>query len=943
MSKGKGTGSPAKRWAAALDMAQGIISETRDGDRSHKLFRAGVTVGHMADWPEATGPWKDDLVQHAVAYGANPDEARGHIERGIATGCQTPHDRGNTSADTLVYETFDEFVHRKRLSFTVLSLYGVTCERGSLRWPVPGAPVRRYRRLTTPSKIGWEATLNGLVLPLPYGMEQLTGGPDDPIYIVNGESGLWACRCGDVDAVSGARGEMAKLTAPQAAALIATGRPLRVVYDLDAAGEKGSIAVTRGLQDAGAPDVKALLLPADLGNKGDVGDLWARYAPDAAAFRAALDALPERVSATKPTAEAAQRTLDDIDSDDEPEERAPAKPPQPEEMARLAALRGSSVPPTLKRPYGYRIEVDGVWEESQKDDGKMTRVTQAPLMMIGRSVDRHSGQEYRTIAFRAAGEMNGKWKELEVERGKLLESRLLIKLTDYGLPIHSGQSGDCAKYLATSEEALIQSGIPETITTDEIGWQGQAMFLRGVHVHTTSPADCPRYRAPGDAGEAEQMVRRITTGGSRDVFYSDLWPEVDKLPTVKFMVACAMATALLHPLSLEPFVCDIAGMTSGGKTTALRLCVSMLGDHRLLRPWESTRASHERIRCAMIDHPMFLDDSRQVQDQALPPAVVYDIVNGRSKGRATPHGTQPSKETRSVVVSTGERPLSTMDSAGGLKARCLTVTTDPLGERTPETSELCTRLVAIGREHFGWLWHDLIGAVYGYDALGWEKVRARMIDFKRRRTEQAKRLGITSLVQTRHIGSIAVVDTAGWLIDLMLGRPLTLWVTEEIFTSILTHGQSADQPTLALRELLSWVAMNPARVMRTNARNETNTANAPSQGYIAHVNAATGHETILRAEALAQLKRAGYNAEEVVSGWKSRGWLHNDGDYKVMIRDVPGADGKIRERTVRGFRFLDAARIAVGNVAAEPPTLVQPAPLAPTGTDDDDADNPLAF
>ena len=586
-----------------------------------------------------------------------------------------------------------------------------------------------------------------------------------------------------------------------------------------------------------------------------------------------------------------------------------------------------------------------MWEESQKDDGKMTRVTQAPLLMTGRSVDRHSGQEYRTVAFRAAGEIQGKWKELEVERGKLLESRLLIKLTDYGLPIHSGQSGDCAKYLAISEESLIQSGVSEIITTDEIGWQGPAMFLRGVHTHAVDV--CPRYRAPGDAGEAEQMVRRITTGGSRDVFYAELWPVVDKLPTVKFMAACAMATLLLHPLSLEPFVCDIAGMTSGGKTTALRLCVSMVGDPRLLRPWESTRASHERIRCAMIDHPMFLDDSRQVQDQTMPSAVVYDVVNGRSKGRATPHGTQPSKETRSVVVSTGERPLSTMDNAGGLKARCLTVTTDPLGRRTPETAALCTRLVALGREHFGWLWHDLVSACFGYDALGWEKVRDVMEKFKRRRTARAAELGITSLVQTRHIASIAAVDTIGWLIDTMLGRPLTVWVSEEIFVSILTHGQSADQPTLALRELLSWVAMNPARVMKTNARNEAlGSANAPSQGYIAHVNASTGHETILRAEAIAQLKRAGYNAEEVVSGWKARGWLHNDGDYKVMIRDAPSADGKPRERTVRGFRFLDTARLAVGNVTAEALTVVAPlAPLAPTGTDpdDDDPTNPLAF
>jgi hypothetical protein len=68
--------------------------------------------------------------------------------------------------------------------------------------------------------------------------------------------------------------------------------------------------------------------------------------------------------------------------------------------------------------------------------------------------------------------------------------------------------------------------------------------------------------------------------------------------------------------------------------------------------------------------------------------------------------------------------------------------------------------------------------------------------------------------------------------------------------------------------------MNPARVMRVAATGEAVTSSAPSTGYIAHVNLKSGAETILRSEAMGYLTRAGYNAEEVVAGWKDRKWLH---------------------------------------------------------------------
>jgi len=919
-------------WAGALRMAEKMIGQTTDGHRSDPLYAAGCFIGQFADWPEAGGSWEADLVELAIIHGADDSERKpsGHLRRGIADGRRKPKSRPESPARASdgEPESLDEFVQRKGLMLTTLLTFGAFEERGSLRWSVPGVPVRRFRTLARPHRIGWEAKLGEhRDLPIPYGFEQLRGGADDPVYVVNGESSVWACYTAGVDAVTSCLGEKAP-TGRQCEALVGLGRPLRVVYDLDDAGARGSKLAADKLRACGAVDVMALELPDSLGEKGDVNDLWVKCAGDRARFAAALAGLPVRSAAApkapdrpladRPTTDRPTTSRDDADPDDRDDDGPDRRPEQPFELARIDELRGAKLPTGLRRPATYTIDGGGVWERTEKGD--VVRVTHAPLVMTGRARDIKTGAEFRTITFRASGASRAPWRELEVPRGQLLESRLLIKLTDYGLPIHSGQSGDCAKYLAYSEEALQAASVPEVLTTDTIGWQADGSFLRGVTPH--GAADCPRYRPGPDAGEGDEMIRRIRTGGSREVFYSELFPAVDSLPVIRYMIAGLTSTLLLGPLDLESFIVDVSGMTSGGKTTALRLSVAMVGEPRLMQPWESTPSAHERIRCAMMDHPVWLDDSRQVVDPNLCTAVAYAVVNGRSKGRATPLGMQAAKVTRAVLISTGERPLSTMNSAGGLKARCLTVTADPMGERTSETSALCARLSGLARQHFGWLWADMVEYLSAFDAMDWEKVRSRMHAILQRLTARAGELGLSSLVMTRQLQSLAQLQTAGQLIDAMLGRPSQAYVTDEILRSVLASGATADQPTLALRDLLSWVAMNPARVLRVGERGEAVTSGAPAQGYIAHHNRKSGVETVLRAEAMAYLTRAGYNAEEVVAGWRERRWLYENGDYKVTLVYPRTADEPTRTRTVRGFRFHDAARLAVGDVASESPRLV---------------------
>jgi hypothetical protein len=68
-------------------------------------------------------------------------------------------------------------------------------------------------------------------------------------------------------------------------------RSLCFVYDLDEAGRRGAIDAGRACAREGL-QVSILTLPDDLGEKGDVNDLWRRCGGDRAAFIEALEACP---------------------------------------------------------------------------------------------------------------------------------------------------------------------------------------------------------------------------------------------------------------------------------------------------------------------------------------------------------------------------------------------------------------------------------------------------------------------------------------------------------------------------------------------------------------------------------------------------------------------------------------------------------------------------
>ncbi|NBV62339.1 MAG: DUF927 domain-containing protein [Rhodobacteraceae bacterium] len=159
-------------------------------------------------------------------------------------------------------------------------------------------------------------------------------------------------------------------------------------------------------------------------------------------------------------------------------------------------------------------------------------------------------------------------------------------------------------------------------------------------------------------------------------------------PVAALMLCASAGSVALEATGAHPFVVDLHGTTSKGKSTALKFAASLWGNPDdqagLPMSWASTVASIER-RAAFLKHmPTFVDDTKKcpVKEREKLAAVIYGW--GVGKARATIGGVQAVATWRSALLSTGEAPLSEIAGEhAGLRMRVLPVSRQPFPDGHP--------------------------------------------------------------------------------------------------------------------------------------------------------------------------------------------------------------------------------------------------------------------
>ena len=123
-----------------------------------------------------------------------------------------------------------------------------------------------------------------------YGMEEAAG--HETVYLVNGEPSVWVCWQAGIPAVCAfGEGNLSEESVRRIGDLGV--QEIRIVLDLDQAGEASTSRAADIIQSAGLV-ASAAQLPSELGQHGDVADLYLWCRADDEAFKQALAALPDK-------------------------------------------------------------------------------------------------------------------------------------------------------------------------------------------------------------------------------------------------------------------------------------------------------------------------------------------------------------------------------------------------------------------------------------------------------------------------------------------------------------------------------------------------------------------------------------------------------------------------------------------------------------------------
>lgn len=532
------------------------------------------------------------------------------------------------------------------------------------------------------------------------------------------------------------------------------------------------------------------------------------------------------------------------------------------------------LPAGWKCPTGYEITAGGVWRIPPGDPDAETerppvRIATGPIVVVRVLVD-PEGDELADLAWRGTFG----WTVRPVERFLTSSGRRLVAaLANAGLPAIEGESRHVEKWLA-EWEARNRRVIPAEKVARWIGWQPDGLFLL--------PGSLDRrilWRWPEQEDQAANLRPEGTLTGWQDavrLLAADPYPLV--------LICAAFAASLLHPLGLGTVIVDVYAASTRGKTTSLKIAYSVWGapldeGENGIASWGSTLLQLEKVASAAQGIVIALDDSQKAAREKTGSEVIRTFLyaasggRGRARGNAAGSNNPNRVPIRTLILSSGEKPLTEFGQVQGLAPRRLPFPRNPF----PLTADPAAEARRIDRIMVGVLTNfgtagpafvaELQARLSHPDGPGLLRERHRVLveQFRGATPITARRAPAAAAVllagQLAHEWGILPVPPPPWEVweDLFLGADAT---------------EADDQGAAAIDVILGELAANPDRLWTQGGHLITPGGDlierTPPRGYLAKVDVIGGvpHLVAVQEKVRELLTAAGYDFANVVRVWQ---------------------------------------------------------------------------
>lgn len=321
---------------------------------------------------------------------------------------------------------------------------------------------------------------------------------------------------------------------------------------------------------------------------------------------------------------------------------------QPEEII-------PGAPVQLRMPVGWRLDEKGVYY--LKEEG-LIKVCPVPVLLSKRLKNIDTGEEKIELCFKR----DGAWHNVITQRSTVFQTRSITMLADRGIPVTSENAKHMVRFLGELEAENLDL-LPLVKSVEHFGWIDGKKFLPGVAdgvVLDVEPASQPladAYHSNGSMGEWIEIIEPARAH-----------------PVGRFMLASSFAAPLLSLFGHRVFIVHSWGGSRLGKTAALKAALSVWGEpDGLMASFHATKVGMERLAAFYCDLPLGIDERQVAGDkQGFIESLIYMLGLGKGKARGSKGGgLQAFKFWKTIVITTGEEPISSETSNTGVKSRVL--------------------------------------------------------------------------------------------------------------------------------------------------------------------------------------------------------------------------------------------------------------------------------
>ncbi|HMM20614.1 MAG TPA: DUF927 domain-containing protein [Selenomonadales bacterium] len=467
-----------------------------------------------------------------------------------------------------------------------------------------------------------------------------------------------------------------------------------------------------------------------------------------------------------------------------------------------------------------------------------------PVIIAERIYNIDTQQEKAVVVFRGP---RGGWRSATLPKSTIFDARRIMCLSDAMLTINGEMAKNLTKWL-TALEAANMDIIPLSQGVGKMGWrnQDQVFILPGISSD---------YKIDIGEAAAESAVAGLGQAGDFAVWLETM-RQLRTRTKARFIMAASFAAPLLKIVGQRSFLIHNWDTTRGGKSATLMAALSVWGNpEELSKSFEDSRTNTERTAALFTDLPLGINEYEILNDKQKGEveSKIYQISEGKGKGRATRDGLQTTVRWRTIALMTGETQITRQNTRGGVFTRLIEVKGGPLADDDIFASSL----------------YPLTARHYGHAGkLFVEQLLATNHDWLRdvyHKTRVALRGKYTDKIES-HMDAIACIVVAEYLASYWIfgipdaqAKVEAIAMAEAIIQEIITKTE-ASEAERAWDWLPDWLAANESR-FGLYSKNGHEVWGYTEDDYF----------FIIKSEIAKAMKAEGFNADKIFKQWADSG------------------------------------------------------------------------